>query len=317
VNRQGIPAPYTQKVAGKLRPEGAAQGADHPGFGTLLYSRAEGSDEAAPGVPPGGVTAQPSSSGIQLTWIRTRAAASYTVKRATSRGGPYTVLAANLRKAEYTDPRVKAGTVYYYVVAAANANWNSNSMETSMTAGLPSPWLHSGPGAATFDGNVFTLEGGDQLQFAYRRITGDRAITARFVPQVSAQSSKMGVVMRAGIAADSPQIALLLIPSFRATDRERPDWHASMIAGEEVGASPGLGAPYVTWGRLMKPYWLRLERSGNQFTGFISADGESWTKVAETTAPLPSRILAGLAASSSLVKVTTTVMFDHVSIGAK
>jgi len=39
VNRQGIPAPYTQRVAGKVRPEGAAQGADHPGFGTLLYSR--------------------------------------------------------------------------------------------------------------------------------------------------------------------------------------------------------------------------------------------------------------------------------------
>ena len=33
VNRQGIPAPYTQKAAEKIRPEGAAQGADHPGFG--------------------------------------------------------------------------------------------------------------------------------------------------------------------------------------------------------------------------------------------------------------------------------------------
>ena len=37
-NRRGIPAPYTRQAADKLRPEGAAHGADHPGFGTLLFS---------------------------------------------------------------------------------------------------------------------------------------------------------------------------------------------------------------------------------------------------------------------------------------
>ena len=42
-NRRGIPAPFTKQAAEKIRPEGAAQGAaqgaDHPGFGTLLFSR--------------------------------------------------------------------------------------------------------------------------------------------------------------------------------------------------------------------------------------------------------------------------------------
>ena len=37
-NRRGIPAPFTRQAADKLRPEGAAFGADHPGFGTLLFS---------------------------------------------------------------------------------------------------------------------------------------------------------------------------------------------------------------------------------------------------------------------------------------
>ncbi len=37
--RQGIPAPYTQQAAEKIRPEGAAFDADHPGFGTLLFTR--------------------------------------------------------------------------------------------------------------------------------------------------------------------------------------------------------------------------------------------------------------------------------------
>ena len=39
--RQGVPAPFTRQAAEKIRPEGAAFGADHPGFGTLLFSLPE------------------------------------------------------------------------------------------------------------------------------------------------------------------------------------------------------------------------------------------------------------------------------------
>ena len=41
-NRRGIPAPFTRQAAEKERPEGAGPGSDHPGFGTLLFSRANG-----------------------------------------------------------------------------------------------------------------------------------------------------------------------------------------------------------------------------------------------------------------------------------
>jgi hypothetical protein len=37
-NRKGLSTPWTKKAAEKLRPEGAGFGADHPGFGTLLFS---------------------------------------------------------------------------------------------------------------------------------------------------------------------------------------------------------------------------------------------------------------------------------------
>jgi hypothetical protein len=38
-HRVGIKAPYTRKAAERIRPEGAAHGADHPGFGTVLFAR--------------------------------------------------------------------------------------------------------------------------------------------------------------------------------------------------------------------------------------------------------------------------------------
>ena len=39
--RQNVPAPFTRRAAEKIRPEGAGFGADHPGFGTLLFSLPE------------------------------------------------------------------------------------------------------------------------------------------------------------------------------------------------------------------------------------------------------------------------------------
>jgi hypothetical protein len=39
--RRGIPSPFTRQAAEKIRPEGAAFSADHPGFGTLMFSLPE------------------------------------------------------------------------------------------------------------------------------------------------------------------------------------------------------------------------------------------------------------------------------------
>ena len=47
------------------------------------------------------------------------------------------------------------------------------------------------------------------------------------------------------------------------------------------------------------PRWLRLVRSGNTLTGYASADGTHWTRVAAATLPgLPATVQAGLFATS-------------------
>jgi hypothetical protein len=87
---------------------------------------------------------------IRLTSIQPRGAASCTVERPTSKAGPYAPIATNLRSAEYIDARVKSGTLYYYVMTAVGAD----SLETSMTAGLPAPWQHWLPRCEERIGNV-------------------------------------------------------------------------------------------------------------------------------------------------------------------
>ncbi|WCF06995.1 hypothetical protein NDS46_22035 [Paenibacillus thiaminolyticus] len=69
---------------------------------------------------------------VTLEWVSTGAKA-YHVKRATSPGGPYAMLASNVKGTAYTDKAVTNGTTYYYVVSALNeAGESANSGEKSM-----------------------------------------------------------------------------------------------------------------------------------------------------------------------------------------
>ncbi|MDO7905528.1 hypothetical protein Q5741_03775 [Paenibacillus sp. JX-17] len=69
---------------------------------------------------------------VNLEW-NTIAAKSYTVKRAVSSGGPYTVIASSVTSVNYQDTNVNNGTTYYYVVSTNNEFGESaNSPEKSI-----------------------------------------------------------------------------------------------------------------------------------------------------------------------------------------
>ena len=113
VNRKGLSAPYTGKYMLATQPEGASLG-DELGYGTLTFTR----DPIASGVPPSGLTAYVTGGSVVLSWWGTAYATSYTVKRSTTQGGPYTTVATGIVDPRtYTDPSPATGT-YYYVVTA-------------------------------------------------------------------------------------------------------------------------------------------------------------------------------------------------------
>jgi hypothetical protein len=329
VNRMGLAAPFTAQAAAKVRPEGAAQGSDHPGFGTLLFTRVPGAGDAPVPCAPSGLVAQAGSRGIRLTWIACRKQTSYTVSRA-SDSGQARAIAKGLASPEFTDTKVKPGALYRYAVAAGSG---PESSPIAVSAGLPSGWQHrdidvASPGSAAYDGEQFTLEGAghgiggaaDQFHFAWLSSPADWEITARFVPQVASQAAVFGLMMRSGLEPGAAQVSLLVARSPRGSGGPRGGWQLKLIVrsaadGESstAGTGPNLPAPYVTFGRLMEPYWLRLERRETRVTASASPDGVTWVSVGEASAPPGPRILTGLAVSSALPTVTTRVRFDHVS----
>ncbi len=336
--RAGVPAPFTQRAAEKIRPEGAGvPGADHVGFGTLLFTQAASRNATRlPSVPapPAGIIAEGSASEIKLTWITAVNTRHYTVKRATGEAD-YRIIAPTVSATTYTDNDVRSGEVYRYVVSASNAaGESSDSYPIAIAAGLPEPWAHQDigneavKGSANFDGTQFTIAGAgadiggtnDQCHFAFVPLEGDGVIIARFVPQTSSQFSRFGLMLRDGLTADAAQVALLL-GSEPKDAIEAPAWNVRLTSRDSVGANTTLhrigeqlSNPAVTHGRLTGFCWLKLERFGNTFSGSSSLDGKTWTPAGSATVALGKRVFAGLTVCSRLAGITTTVMFDHVTV---
>jgi hypothetical protein len=334
-----LPAPYSKQAAEKIRPELQGQpGADHPGFGTLLYSipKVNESNIVIKSVPaaPGGVIAKGRSKEIKLSWIASVGAKSYTIKRALKIWGPYSTIKKGVIEQRYTDNHIKPGRVYFYSITSLNDHGESeNSYPAKICAGLPISWKNGAvgnlgnTGVASYDGRLFTIEAGgngiggllDGFQYVYFPLEGNGTIVARFVPQVPSQFAEMGLMIRDSLTVNAAN-ASLLITSVATKDIEIPVWSINFsdrpLAGEStiLSSGRGLNEPYVRWGRLMEPYWLKLTRIENRFIAFISPDGKVWSIVGTKEVSMKSKVYIGLAAASCIEKMSTTVHFDHVAV---
>jgi fibronectin type 3 domain-containing protein len=89
---------------------------------------------------PANLQATAGDGSVALTWDAVTGADTYTVKRATTSGGPYTDVGTGLTAASYSDTTVTNGTTYYYVVSATNtAGESADSTEATATPEAPAP----------------------------------------------------------------------------------------------------------------------------------------------------------------------------------
>lgn len=161
VNRMGMAAPYTGDYAVKTRPEGGgfnyggnSGGFDGLGFTTLTHSR----DPITSDVPPSGLRAtQEYDRRITLSWWGSARATSYNVKRSTTSGGPYTVIAtAGAKDLFHIDTGLTEGRTYFYVVSA-----NTPSGETANSDQAHA--IAVAPGGITYQAENATYGDGAEL----------------------------------------------------------------------------------------------------------------------------------------------------------
>jgi hypothetical protein len=96
------------------------------------------SDFSSPPAAPTGLTAAGGIAKVILNWNAAPTATAYNVKRSTTSGGPYSIIAPNVAGTSYVDSTVTSGTPYFYVVSAINPQGESpNSSQASATPVAP------------------------------------------------------------------------------------------------------------------------------------------------------------------------------------
>jgi endo-1,4-beta-xylanase len=122
-----------------------------PAYLALLDVLEPGGQQNPPPAPTG-LTATAGNGQVMLSWNAASGATGYIMKRSTTSGGPYTVIANNLTATSFTNTGLSNGTTYFYVASAVNAGGESaNSAQVSATPQGPPP-----TGQVTATGRVAT-----------------------------------------------------------------------------------------------------------------------------------------------------------------
>jgi regulation of enolase protein 1 (concanavalin A-like superfamily) len=192
-----------------------------------------------------------------------------------------------------------------------------------VTAMLPSPWVQIGinetpAGGATFANGTFLVAGGgpdiwdtaDGFHFVYQERSGNFQITARVAShEDSIIYAKSGVMIRESLDPSAPAVTLCL-------ETSSPEWQvpiASMLVRSASGDST-FPLNDTNYREISAPYWLRLSRQGDVFTGFVSADGVVWELLASDTVAMGGSVYAGLAVTSHEINRFNTATFEAVSV---
>jgi hypothetical protein len=84
----------------------------------------------------------------------------------------------------------------------------------------------------------------------------------------------------------------------------------TVVRATTAGSTTGQSISNITL-----PYWVKVVRSGNNFSGYGSPDGVTWTQIGPTqTIPMAQNVYIGLAVSSDNNSLLATATFDNVTI---
>jgi len=168
-------------------------------------------------------------------------------------------------------------------------------------------------GSASYSGGTFTVSGAgagvtstaDAFRFVYRQFSGNTTIVARVATAASATTAeRAGVMMRQNLNANSIEASAMYKPT--------STYYVYFLRRTSAGGSTSSTTSSTA---AAPPYWVKVVRSSNTLSAFMSANGSSWTAVGSgTTVTMTDPIYVGLAVTSGSTSAAKTVTFDNVSI---
>ncbi len=191
---------------------------------------------------------------------------------------------------------------------------------------LPAPWLNGDignvakEGAICYENGEFNLSAGgtdiwgnsDEFHFVYQSLTGDGEIIAQITSLEQANVwTKAAVMMRNDLEANSALAMMSVSPNPSRIGGPGYSFQKRESKGQTMGSSDFTRPVLIPDGF---PYYLRLVRSGETFTGYVSQTAGNWNEVGATTIAMNETIYVGLAATSKNIGMLTSAKFKNVRV---
>jgi hypothetical protein len=260
------------------------------GFYALLEMEVYGTPTVTCAPPAGFTTTNNSDGSVTLNWPAVGNASGYVIQYRNISVTDWTTINSSTNSAVL--PALSCGYDYLYQVASTCTGGQQSAY--SAPAGfstptcpancppLPTRWSSADIGTVGVAGSAcyqtqfvaYILNGSgadiggtsDAFRFAYFSVTGDDQIVARVSFQdASDPDNKAGIMIRENSSAGSRNAFIGITHSQGAVFQYR-----SVTGGATtVNTHTGVAAAY----------WVKLVKSGNNYAGYISPNGTSWTQV--------------------------------------
>jgi len=186
------------------------------------------------------------------------------------------------------------------VILPLPTNWSDGDIGSVGVAGSAS--YSNGTFAVSGAGSGTMITTSDGFHFVYQPMSGDGSIAARVVSVQGSSAAQVGIMVRETLGAGANHVFVF-------------DYGSSILATERT--TTGTSSNYQSVGSATLPYWLKLNRSGNVFTMYGSADGVNWVQLGTgQTVTMASSVYVGLAVSNRTTSSTATGVFDSVSVNS-
>jgi hypothetical protein len=191
-----------------------------------------------------------------------------------------------------------------------SANWTANGADTLrlFVSGQAPAFFEGADGSILMNAIGTDIWGNnDEFRYAYKQLNGNGSITARVdaLDGTSDGWAKGGVMIRESVDIGSRHAFTAMTGGSGrgAAFQRRIDENGTSTSNHDLPDGP-----------FAPPYWVRIERAGNAFSSFISADGETWVQAGDTlTIEMADPVLIGLAVTSHNIGMATSAAFSNVS----
>ncbi len=146
----------------------------------------------------------------------------------------------------------------------------------------------------------------DQFRFAYKSLSGNGSIVARVHSLYESNAwAKAGVMIRQNTDPGSTHAFMAMTPPSAANGAS---FQRRLAAGGDSSNTDATAAMGVT-----KPYWVKVDRTGDKFSTYLSPDGVTWTQLGDPqTITMTGSVLIGLAVCSHDAAIVTGAEFSDV-----